>query len=80
MNSEYYTLIYKTSVSFGTPDNHDFASVETKLTVLADGIEEAISMSKKALKGLQRDNNGKNYPFISRPYELVSVEKNGIMK
>jgi hypothetical protein len=78
MSSQYYTLIYKTSVSFGTSDDHDSALVEAKLVVLAGGIEEAISMSKKALKGLQRDNNGKNYPFINTAYELVSVEKNRI--
>ena len=75
MNSEQYILTYKTYVSFGTPDEHDTAGVKVELQVMATGIEVAIILAKKALKGLQRDNNGKNYPFIDREYELVSIEK-----
>ena len=75
MNSEWYVLTFKNSVSFGTPENHDYAGVKLELEVLADGLEAAIAKAKKALKGLRRDNNGKNYQFLSREYELVSIEK-----
>lgn len=79
MSHSWYNVTYETQVSFHKSRKAQGSGSETAwatitLRLLAEGLTDAIKLSVEALRGLERGNNGKTYPFHSG-WELLTAEK-----